>query len=92
MISSLGESPSNCPYREDEATTQEIARRVNERIQTIEAASTRIDTQRFALQAAFSLAADLHLLETKVREDERELLRALDQIAGALRVLLEPIE
>jgi cell division protein ZapA (FtsZ GTPase activity inhibitor) len=55
----------------DESRTLDIARRVNDELARIEADSDRIDTHRFALEAAFNFAALLAGLERR-RETELE--------------------
>lgn len=76
------------PLVEDEAYTAQIADKVTERFREIEAASPRIDTQAFALQAAFSFAAELERLTADREEETRELVHALARLAGRLEALI----
>lgn len=78
------------PVVQDEAHTAAIADKVTERFREIEAASPRIDTQAFALQAAFSFAAELERISTERDEETRELVHALAELAGRLETLIQP--
>ena len=64
--------------------TEELAARVSEQIKQIEADSTRIDTQAYALTAAVHFAAEASQAN-KRHQDE------IDEIAGALTALLTRI-
>ena len=77
------------PLVRDEAYTAQIADKVTERFREIEAASSRINTQAFALQAAFSFAAELEHLNTEREEEIRELVHALANLAGRLEDLIQ---
>ncbi|MFP4171449.1 MAG: cell division protein ZapA [Candidatus Hydrogenedentota bacterium] len=77
------------PVVEDEAHTTKIANKVTERFREIEAGSPRINTQAFALQAAFSFAAELDRLSTERDEETRELVHALADLAGRLETLIQ---
>jgi len=75
------------PVHIDEATTQALAEEVNARIQAIQEGSDRIDTQAFALRAAYELAANLHAENQRQERETKELLVALDAIASRLKQL-----
>ena len=77
------------PLIRDEAYTAQIAEKVTERFREIEAASSRINTQAFALQAAFSFAAELERLTADREEEGRELVDALARLAGRLEALIQ---
>lgn len=77
------------PLAPDEASTAQIAEKVTERFREIEAASPRIDTQKFALQTAFSFAAELERLTADREEEARELVHALAGLAGRLEDLIQ---
>jgi cell division protein ZapA (FtsZ GTPase activity inhibitor) len=84
----LGRTRVSVPVRGDEATTHAIAQRVTEALDAIEADSPRIDTQRFALLAAFEFAAELHDVTARREGETRELVEALDRLHDALTALL----
>ena len=65
----IAEKTITVPIYHDRRTTLRLAKRLDERIQEIEKASERIDTQAFALEAALSFAAELAAAEQE-REDE----------------------
>ena len=73
------------PIVDSPETTQGIIEAVNERLAEIERQSDRIDSQRFALQAAVSFASELAELKLNAEADQRELLHVLDKIASVLR-------
>jgi cell division protein ZapA (FtsZ GTPase activity inhibitor) len=77
------------PLYRNEETTLYIVEQVNQRLKEIEEQSTRIDSQRFALQAAFSFAAELAQAEADRSDDSREMATALDRIATSLQRLLD---
>ncbi|MBI4559755.1 MAG: hypothetical protein HY706_19365 [Candidatus Hydrogenedentes bacterium] len=77
------------PIVRDLETTRNIIDIVNRRLAEIEAESTKIDTQLFALQAATGFAADFRELQEERAGEQRELARALQGLAGELRSLLE---
>lgn len=77
------------PIYRDRQTTLSIADEVTARVAEMEAEAGRIDSQAFALQAAFAYAAELHAEKAARDVDTRELLKVLDRIAGQLARLLE---
>lgn len=77
------------PIYRDRQTTLSIADAVTARVAEMEAEAGRIDSQAFALQAAFAYAAELHAEQAERDADTRELLKVLDRIAGQLARLLE---
>lgn len=74
----------------DPETTQRVIESVNQRLSEIEARSTRINTQTFALLAAYSFAADLEELRRDSKADTQELLKALDKLVDRFGRILEP--
>ncbi len=85
----IGNATMRVPVCVDEETTLEIVQRVNQRLKQVEEKATRIDTQAFALQTAYELAADLYLSEREHERDVRDLAKALDKIATQLSALAE---
>lgn len=77
------------PVYRDEATTLSIADEVTAKVAALEAEAGRIDSQAFALQAAYAFAVALRQEKAGREEDNKELLKALDRIAGQLRNMLE---
>lgn len=71
----------------DEETTERIAQEVDACIARIEAESTIIDTQKFALLAAFSFAVEKHALLEEQDQDTRDLVKALESLASRLKAL-----
>lgn len=80
------------PIYRDKQTTLAIAEAVTTRVAEMEAEAGRIDSQAFALQAAFAYAVELHAEKADREADTRELLKVLDRIAGQLARLLEANE
>lgn len=77
------------PVVRDPKTTLELAEEVTARIKAMEEKAGRVDSQAFALQAAFAYAAELHAERAEREDDTRDLLKALDAIAASLNRLLE---
>jgi cell division protein ZapA (FtsZ GTPase activity inhibitor) len=77
------------PIYRDKQTTLAIAEEVTARVAAMEEQAGRIDSQAFALQAAFAYAAELHAEKAARDADNRDLLKVLDRIAGQLARLLE---
>lgn len=75
------------PVCDDEETTREVARKVTERIEAIEESTGRIDSQAFALRAAYEFAMALHEFKKNVQADEQQIAAALDAVAGRLDTL-----
>lgn len=80
------------PVYRDRQTTLAIAEEVSARVAAMEEQAGRIDSQAFALQAAFAYAAELHAEKAERDGDTRDLLKVLDRIAGQLKRLLEQSE
>lgn len=83
----LGGMPLQLPMCIDEETTRAVIGRVNQRLRDIEAASGRVNTQAFALQAAYAFAADLERAERRQQAATQELLGALDGLIEKFAVL-----
>ncbi len=87
----VGNFTLRVPICANQATTQAIADTITERLKAIEARSTRVDTQAFALTAAFEFAAELQRTQSGQEQDNKELLVALDAIATRMQDLLEEL-
>lgn len=85
----LGATTIETPVVRDESTTAHIVETVNEKLREIEQGSARVDTQAFALQAAFAFAAELFQLREAVSRQEAQLLTALDQVHRALQEIVQ---
>lgn len=83
----IGKRTIEVPVQDNEESTRAIAKMVNERFAEIEAGSSRIDTQVFALQAAFDFAAALWTARQEQEHGEKELALALDTLLERLRRL-----
>lgn len=83
----IGSIPLVLPIHIDLETTGILAQQVEDRLKRIEAESGTVDTQRFAVQAAYELAAELHDLEKRQEQDTRDLVKSLERIATQLREL-----
>ena len=80
----LGGKTVEVPIYRDMKATQKLAERLNERLKTIEAESGRIDTQAFALEAAYRFAAEAQRLEDDASADRTETLKELDRLSKAI--------
>ena len=76
------------PIYHDRRTTLRLAKRLDERIQEIEKASERIDTQAFALEAAISFAAELADAEQEREEETTQAFNDLDRLSKTLEELV----
>ena len=85
----IGTLPVVLPVHIDRETTGKIAQQVEDRILRIEEESDTVDTQRFAVQAAYEFAAELHDLEQETRADTNALIKALESVAAQLKQLAE---
>ncbi len=73
------------PVYVDEKTSQAVARQVSERIKEIEETFGRVDTQGYALRAAYEFAAELHALQRQNDTDTQEVNSALSALATRLQ-------
>jgi cell division protein ZapA (FtsZ GTPase activity inhibitor) len=96
----LGGRLCELPPPEGDRPAQPIADQVNERLRRIEESAARIDTIAFALEAAFSFAAEAEALRDEIaalkRQHERErneesqsLMAALEQVTTRLERIVE---
>lgn len=77
------------PVYRDKQTTLKLADEVTAMIATMEEKAGRVDSQAFALQAAFAYAVALRAEKDEHDADTRELLKVLDGIATQLNGLLD---
>ncbi|MCC6699627.1 MAG: cell division protein ZapA [Candidatus Hydrogenedentes bacterium] len=84
----LGGKTVQVPVFQDEKTTLEIVASVNDRLREIEESSARVDTQAYALQAAYLFAVDSARAELASSDDETEVHKSLVRIQHALKGLL----
>ncbi len=85
----IGRNKVSVPLYRDIETTENIAREVAERLEKIEAESPVVDTQKFAVVAAYEFAMEGRALEDEHREDTQDLVKALERLAKELRQLVE---
>ena len=85
----IGRRALTIPVIEDEETTLRIVERLNDRLRAIEESSPRVDTQRFAIEAALSFAADMDDISRERAEETRNTLKSLDRLSAIVRELLE---
>lgn len=76
------------PIYRDQKHTEELAREVGRLVASMEADAERIDSQAFALRAAYEFAKQLRELEDENAADLKALLKALDGTATALQQLV----
>jgi len=76
------------PVFRDKQATLALADEVTARIAAMEESAGRVDSQAFALQAAFAYAMELEAEQADRDKDTRELLKVLDGIATQLNALL----
>ena len=88
----IGNSAISVPICSDPAATQTIAKEITQRLQEIEKSSPRIDTQAFALRAAYDFAAEAYELRQRLDAADREFLRALDELNTRLNNILKEHE
>ena len=77
------------PLHKDANTSKKISEEVSERIREIEDETGRIDTQAYALRAAFEFAAKAHAQQEGHEKDIAEFIKALDAIQSRLREIGE---
>ena len=80
------------PIYRDAASTLALAEEVGALVASMEAGAGRIDSQAFALRAAYEFARRLKSLEAENEADHRELVKALDGTASALTKLVETFD
>jgi hypothetical protein len=83
----IGKATLKVPVCVDEPTTLAVAQQISDRLKEIEDHATRIDTQAFALQAAYEFAVDAYLVRKEQDRDAHELAKSLEAIASRLRDL-----
>jgi cell division protein ZapA (FtsZ GTPase activity inhibitor) len=80
----LGNMLVEVPIHRDEETTLGLVERVNQRLREIEQQSPVIDSQRFALLAAYAFAQEALELEDEVAE----MAAAFEELDGELSEIL----
>jgi cell division protein ZapA (FtsZ GTPase activity inhibitor) len=76
------------PIYVDEATTDDLIRKVNRRMKELEDESGRIDTQAYALLTALAFAEEARAERERSETQQADLLRTLKKLTEALRSLL----
>lgn len=77
------------PVHIDLETTEKLAAELESRLQRIESESGHIDTQRFAIQAAYELAAERYDLEEQYLEESKALIKALEKLTAEFKGLIK---
>ena len=80
------------PVVDTPAQTKKIAAIVSKRLDEIEAESDRIDTQAFALQAAFSFVAEAYLEQEASSDAKTDFFDALQSLSAELADILQDNE
>jgi cell division protein ZapA (FtsZ GTPase activity inhibitor) len=83
----IGGRTFSVPKLKDKDTTYHIAKLLQQRLKQIEAKSSRIDTQAFAIEAAMSFALDHLEAEETLEEETREMMNALSELSKDLRTI-----
>lgn len=78
-------------YKSPEETTA-LAARVSERVREFEAASTRVNTQVFALQTAYTFAMELLELREEIAEREGQIVERIQRVAVDIEKLRDEID
>lgn len=76
------------PVYINEKTTREVAQQVTEKMKEIEGVFGRVDTQGFAIRAAYEFAMELHALQHQNEKDTQELNSALSALTTRLQELV----
>lgn len=84
----LGGVSLTVPLYQNEEDTQRLAKEINDRLKEIESKATRVDSQAFALRLAYSYALEIELLKKKVRVDQREIEKALDELLNRFKAIV----
>lgn len=84
----IGNVQLTVPVVRDIPTTQRLAARVAERLQDIEKRSSRVNTVAFALEAAFSFAAELEEEKLARNEEQAEIVAWVSDCVKALDELM----
>lgn len=77
------------PVYQDEKTTLAIVERVTGRIREIEETYNRVDSQAYALRAAYEFAIELDQAQRAAEHESRDIIVALDEVMTRLNDLLE---
>lgn len=81
--------PVVVPIVENQAVTEALVTQLETRLTEIEEGAGRVDTQAFALRAAFDSLAELHQLRQEHEHDHKDLLKALSALSDRLQSLAE---
>jgi len=84
----LGGKSLEVPVYRDMRATQKLIERLNQRLKDIEAQSGRIDTQAFALEAAYTFAVEAQRLADDVEAERHETVKELDRLSKAVDKLV----
>jgi cell division protein ZapA (FtsZ GTPase activity inhibitor) len=85
----VGNIRFSMPALGDHDLMSEAVSRVKKLLEDIENRSDRIDTPRFAVQAAVILAAECVRLELEQEKDQRDFQKTLDRIGATLEKLAD---
>lgn len=81
----IGRQKLLVPICEDEETTLDIIKQVEERLTAIEEERDWVNSTQFATLAAYLFAVDLYNAQQEHAKDTREFLVALNKLAETLR-------
>jgi cell division protein ZapA (FtsZ GTPase activity inhibitor) len=85
----IGRTTLQVPVHINEDETHRIVDRLNRRLEQIEAASGRIDSQAFAALAAYEFAVETETAREECRSEEKEIAVALDRLNQELKRILK---
>ena len=80
------------PVYKSEPETLALVERVNAKIREFEEASARVNTQMFALQAAYAFALEAAATEDEVVQREDELLERIAALAADVEKLRDEVD
>lgn len=85
----IGRTRVDVPLCDDPETSEDIAKAITDRLARIEEESTIVDTQKFAVIAAYELAMECYRLKQQHEEDTQDMVKALERLCRELRQLVE---
>lgn len=77
------------PIHVNQETTEKLAQEITERVEGIEKEGSPINTQRFALKAAYLYAMEVAETKAAYHRDVQELTKALERLNSSLKDLVD---
>ncbi len=88
----LGGLTLRVPEYQSVSETQSIVNEINQRLKALEASSTRVNTQAFALLTAYEYAKELLELRDELAERQGEVVRRVAEVSTRVNELTRGIE